>query len=127
MKAGARPLARLETGSGFFQAGVFLPDVGSIGLSFSASLRDAPWTPGSLSRSSASRPTSRTNDAQASAIMKRRQPFPHLLEQAGGTENEDRRHNEQPETHKRRLLCRSNLQPKSASNRKNAVGVGVSP
>ena len=33
---GWRPSAirRLETGSGYFQAGVFLPGVGSIGLSF---------------------------------------------------------------------------------------------
>src|SRR5271166_5295171 len=77
-------LARRRIGLG--EAGEFLPDVGSIGLSsslgpraFGPRMRGFPF-----SRSSTPRPTSRTNDAQASAIMKRRQPFLHLLQQPEG-------------------------------------------
>ena len=72
----ACPLARRRIGLG--EAGEFLPDVGSIGLSFSARspglMTRAPWTP-SLFALIGSAATDRTNDAQASAIMKKRQPF----------------------------------------------------
>src|SRR5271166_4919574 len=89
---GWRPSAirRLETGSGYFQEGVFLPDVGSIGLPFPRVL--GPWAhhPGDRgrrvpagSRNEASRPPSRTNGAQASAILEMA-PALHLLQETGG-------------------------------------------
>jgi hypothetical protein len=77
---GWRPSAwlKLETGSGSFQADVFLPDVGSIGLSLFPVLGLlGPRRQGSpFSRNEAPRPPgSDGNGARASAIRKRRQPF----------------------------------------------------
>ena len=61
---------RLDAGSGSFQAGVFLPDIGSIGLSFFAGPGAfALWTPGSLSRSSGSAAGRSDGNGHASAII----------------------------------------------------------
>ena len=82
---GWRPSAclKLETGSGSFQADVYLPDIGSIGLSFSAGPRgfcsEGARVP--VSHNEAPRPAGRTETAPTrptktpSAIVKWRQPF----------------------------------------------------
>ena len=80
---GWRPSAwpKLDTGIELGEAGEFLPDVGSIGLSFSARFplpgvragirgRQVPFL-----RSSGSAAVRSGNGARASAIRKRRQPF----------------------------------------------------
>ena len=81
---GWRPSAiqRLETGSGSFEAGVFLPDVGSIARFFRGSSVPGLITRGCsvdagvpFSCSSGSAAAKSDNDAQASATIKRRQPF----------------------------------------------------
>ena len=81
----ACPKARNRIGLG--EAGEFLPDIGSIGLSFSARSSVGLMTRGSVDPGSLFAlirlrgRQSRTNDAQASAIMKRRQPFTSLAKQ----------------------------------------------
>ena len=81
---GWRPSAiqKLETGSGSFEAGVFLPDVGSIARFFRGSSVPGLITRGcsvdagvAFSCSSGSAAAKSDNDAQASATIKRRQPF----------------------------------------------------
>ena len=84
--------------------------------------RGCSWTPGSLFlRNCGSRPPSRTNDAQASAILKTA-PALHLIKEARGTGNEHRRTNEQPRgEHAMPILVRRS-KPELASKRKNACG-----
>jgi hypothetical protein len=108
--------------SGLGKRAYHMPNVGSIGPSFfarsrlRAQTRRGPWVP--FSRSSALRPPSRTNDAQASAIMKRRQPFIRLLT-AGGAKNEDEGTDGQLGERATPNLSRR-CKPKLASKRKNS-------
>ena len=78
---GWRPSAwlKLENRFGLGEAGEFLPDVGSIGLSFP---QGPSWAPGSLlALNEAPRPAGRTKSARASAILKTA-PALHLLQRA---------------------------------------------
>ncbi len=77
---GWRPsaLPRLDAGSGLVRQAYHMPDVGSIGLSFFRKVPGAPWTRVPFSRSSAPRRRVGQTTPEASAIMKRRQPFTSL-------------------------------------------------
>jgi len=125
---GWRPSAwpRLETGSGSFQAGEFLPDIGSIGLSFSLVLGPRAHGRGRMDvgslfaligsaadKSDKRRPTVRD--------LKTAPALHSLAQTAGGTENEDGRTDEQLGQHATPALPR-HVKPESASKRKNAGG-----
>jgi hypothetical protein len=101
---GWRPFAwlKLETGSGSFQADAFLPDIGSIALSFPrVPGLFALWTPGFPF----SRPRARGRQvgrkwrpsvSQRRVHDRKMAPALRLLHETGGTGNEDKRNDRQP-------------------------------
>jgi hypothetical protein len=132
---GWRPSAcqRLDPGSGA-QAGAFLPDVGSIGLSFSPSsvpglmtrlmtrgLVRGCW--GSLFALMRLRGRQGRTEMRAGRPRDKTTPALHLLNGSGETGHEDRRTDDQTSrVNTRRLFCRSVWSPESTSIRKNGEG-----
>ena len=118
----------LETGSGSFQADVFLPDVGSIALSssldpraFGSWMPTVPFSPNEAPRP----PGSDGTGAQAAATRKGRQPFTSL-EKARGTRNEDQRNDTETRANgQRRRGPRGLIQGGKGRKKKKALGVGV--
>jgi len=121
-------LPRLENRFGLFQADVFLPDIGSIGLSFSVGSRvmvSWPGDPGGLpfSRSSgAAAGRSGGKGAHASAILKTA-PALHLPHETGGPRNEDERERRRG-ANKQRHRCAPWLPSRreAAAERKKGLG-----
>jgi hypothetical protein len=122
---------RLETGSGSFQTDVFLPDIGSIALSFSAGpgpgllIRDPPWKPRFPFRAMRLAAVESGGNGAASVSQrrnprsKRRQPFTCFMNLENGNEDKkDRR-----TTLRRTRNAYSHAAPKSRNRlQKNVAG-----
>jgi hypothetical protein len=133
-----RPSAsqRLETGSGSFQADVFLPDIGSIGLPFLHVLdprahgTGIPWTARfpPCSRPITFAAVRSAQMAQAChAIRDRNGASPSLASRDRRmTETNTERNDKQPEANKQRRNRDALLGPEAAQKEK-AQGVGVNP
>src|SRR5271166_214924 len=133
MKAPVR-LSQARNRIGLFEADVFLPDVGSVGLSFPQVLvlglitRGCSMDPRSLFCALAARgrlvgqTTPSVRDLKNGAR-------PSLARETGGTGNEDRRIHDEPEANTQRQRHRGAKLGKrlKMENAANAVGVAVSP
>jgi hypothetical protein len=132
---GWRPPAtqRLETGSGSFQADVFLPDIGSIGLSFpllGSRAHGDPWT-ARFPDVRAIRLAAAESDKWRPSVSQRREsaiemaPALHLLQETGGPRNEDEKERQTRSEQAAPTLPVAAFKAESAHKRKKAVGVGV--